>query len=66
MYYFCGKVNRGYVVCSLYGSAVSISESVMGGSTVYKVGSEYQISRVRVSDSISQLHAILSYTYTSW
>ena len=33
MYYFHGKVNRGHVVCSLYGGGLYLGESVMGGST---------------------------------
>ena len=34
MYYFYGKINRGHVVCQLYGGSPYLRESVMGGSTV--------------------------------
>ena len=34
MYYFYGKINRGHVVCQLYGGGPYLGESFMGGSTV--------------------------------
>ena len=36
MHYFYGKVNRGHVVCPLYGGNPYLGESVMGGSTVLR------------------------------
>ena len=34
MYCFYGKINRGHVVCPLYGGSPYLRESIMGGSTV--------------------------------
>ena len=34
MYHFYGKINRGRIVCPLYGDSPYLGESVMGGSTV--------------------------------
>ena len=33
MYYFYGKINRGRVVCPLYGGGPFLRETDMGGST---------------------------------
>ena len=35
MYYFYAKINRGHVVCMLYGGGPYLGVSIMGGSTVY-------------------------------
>ena len=37
MYYFYGKVNRGHVVCPLYGGSRYLKKSIMRGATVYYV-----------------------------
>ena len=34
MYYFYGKINRGHIVCPLYGSSLYLRESAIRGSTV--------------------------------
>ena len=35
MHYIYGKINRGHIVCPLYGGGLYLRESVMGGSTLY-------------------------------
>ena len=37
MYYFYGKINRGHVVCLLWGGSPYLRESIMGDFTVHKI-----------------------------
>ena len=64
MYYFYGKINRGHVVCPLYGGGWYHRESVKGCSTVTDVYIFFSLaSYIVYTPSSPLLFTMLNFMY---